>query len=152
MRRKKQPILRWCDASAPAIALGQAHRTASACLGAGCCYGRPADLPWSVNLFTARRPWLPLNISPAHRPRSIIPWPRSSASGCLWLRGVGCRVRARRMGLYLTVFPLLRFIIEFYRDDYRGFAGPFSVTQIMAMAFFCVGVWLLARNPKGEKA
>ncbi|WP_022662799.1 prolipoprotein diacylglyceryl transferase [Paucidesulfovibrio longus] len=149
MRRKRQPILRWCDASAPAIALGQAIGRLG-CLGAGCCYGRPADLPWSVT-FRSPQALAPLDI-PLH-PTQLYHSLASLLCFALLVAARGRLPRAgQRMGLYLTVFPLLRFIIEFDRDDYRGFAGPFSVTQIMAMAFFCVGVWLLARNPKGEKA
>ena len=47
MRRRGQPILPWLYAVAPGLALGQAIGRLG-CFFAGCCYGRPSDVPWAV--------------------------------------------------------------------------------------------------------
>lgn len=43
----EQEILPWLDCFAPAVALGQAVGRLG-CFFAGCCYGKPTDLPWGV--------------------------------------------------------------------------------------------------------
>jgi phosphatidylglycerol:prolipoprotein diacylglycerol transferase len=48
--RHKMPFWTTCDVFAPGIALG--HVTGRlGCFAAGCCYGRPTDVPWGV-IFT----------------------------------------------------------------------------------------------------
>ncbi|MGD9040706.1 MAG: prolipoprotein diacylglyceryl transferase, partial [Desulfobacteraceae bacterium] len=51
------------DLCAPGIAIGQAIGRLG-CLMAGCCYGKPTDLPWAVT-FTHPQSLAPLNI-PLH--------------------------------------------------------------------------------------
>ena len=49
--RHRLPFWTTCDVFAPGIALG--HVTGRlGCLAAGCCYGRPADVPWAIT-FTS---------------------------------------------------------------------------------------------------
>ncbi len=148
LRRKKQPILRWLDAAAPGIALGQAVGRFG-CLMAGCCYGKPApDLPWAVT-FTHPQSLAPL-FTPLH-PTQIYHALAGFATFAILLMVRG-RVWApgRLMGLFLVLYALFRIIIEFFRGDYRGFAGPVSVTQIMALAFAGLGVYLLTRKSKAS--
>ncbi|MFQ5458464.1 MAG: prolipoprotein diacylglyceryl transferase [Myxococcota bacterium] len=47
MRRWKLPIWRTCDLMAPAVPLGIFFGRIG-CFSAGCCYGRPTDVPWAV--------------------------------------------------------------------------------------------------------
>jgi phosphatidylglycerol:prolipoprotein diacylglycerol transferase len=148
VRRHNQPPLPWCDAAAPAIALGQAIGRLG-CLGAGCCYGKPTTLPWGIT-FHAEQSLAPQNIS-------LHPTQIYHALAALLCFGVLVLLRQRlprpgqRLGLYLVMFPVLRFIIEFFRDDHRGTVGPISLTQLMAGIFLSVGLWLLFHQPKGEQ-
>ncbi|HUQ49815.1 MAG TPA: prolipoprotein diacylglyceryl transferase family protein, partial [Terriglobales bacterium] len=65
MKLKGMPILRTCDAFAPGVAFGHGLGRLG-CFAAGCCYGRPTDLPWGI---TFTNPWAqksvgtPLNVS-----------------------------------------------------------------------------------------
>ena len=50
--KHRLPFWTTCDVFAPGIALG--HVTGRlGCLAAGCCYGRPADVPWAIDVFGA---------------------------------------------------------------------------------------------------
>ena len=47
MWRHKMPLWTTCDVFAPGIALGHAVGRLG-CLMAGCCYGRPTNVPWAI--------------------------------------------------------------------------------------------------------
>jgi phosphatidylglycerol:prolipoprotein diacylglycerol transferase len=47
MRRRHMPALKTCDVFAPGLALGHSIGRLG-CFAAGCCYGKPTDLPWGV--------------------------------------------------------------------------------------------------------
>jgi phosphatidylglycerol:prolipoprotein diacylglycerol transferase len=148
LRRKKQRVLPWLDTAAPGIALGQAVGRIG-CLMAGCCYGKPApELPWAVT-FTHAKSIAPL-FTPLH-PTQIY---HSLAGFITFAVLLACRKRfttpGRLMGLFLVLYAAFRIAIEFFRGDYRGFAGPVSLTQILALAFAGLGVYLLTRQPKAS--
>lgn len=46
-------------------------------------------------------------------------------------------------GLYMVLYAVWRFIIEFYRDDYRGNVGALSTSQFISLFIFVGGVVLL---------
>ena len=67
IRRQGLPLWTTCDVFAPGIALGHVVGRLG-CLMAGCCFGKPADVPWAIALHrsgrigrwnTARRPASP---------------------------------------------------------------------------------------------
>lgn len=47
LKSQKQKILPWLDSFAPAVALGQSVGRLG-CFFAGCCYGKPTELPWGI--------------------------------------------------------------------------------------------------------
>jgi prolipoprotein diacylglyceryltransferase len=47
LRRWRLPVLQVMDIAGPALAVGQAFGRIG-CLLAGCCWGRPVDLPWAI--------------------------------------------------------------------------------------------------------
>lgn len=51
-------------------------------------------------------------------------------------------------GLYMVLYALWRFIIEFYRDDYRGNVGALSTSQFISLFIFVGGVVLLVLSRK----
>src|ERR1700730_12610505 len=67
IRRAGLPLWTTCDVCAPGIALG--HVVALfGCLFAGCCYGRPTNVPWAITFtdpFAAANVGTPLNV-PLH--------------------------------------------------------------------------------------
>ena len=67
LRRHRMPMWTVTDVFAPGIALGHVIGRLG-CLFAGCCFGRPTDVPWAItfhNEFAARNVGTPLGI-PLH--------------------------------------------------------------------------------------
>jgi phosphatidylglycerol:prolipoprotein diacylglycerol transferase len=143
-RRRRQNFLQWLDCVVPGIVLGQAVGRVG-CFMAGCCYGRPSDLPWACTFTDPASLAEPLGV--ALHPTQLY---HAGANLLIFLVLVGARGRlgatGRRTGLYLVLFAVARFIIEFYRADFRGTLGPFSVTHATTAAFGLAGMWLLFRN------
>jgi len=156
MRRAGLPPLRTADAFAPAIALGHSIGRVG-CFLAGCCWGRPAHLPWSV---TFTRPLahelvgVPLGI-PLH-PAQIY----ESLAELIIFFVLLARFRAPHrdgsvIGLYLVLYSAFRFCIEFVRDpadlSYPA-GGPLSFTQWTALVLAALGAYLIVRRPALRKS
>ena len=122
MRRHAMPLWTTCDAFAPGIALGQAVGRVG-CLLAGCCYGRPTDLPWGItftNTLAAANVGTPLEVS-------LHPTQLYESAAALLILGFllfferrGNAFAGRTFWTYLLLYPTARFFIEFYRGDPRG--------------------------------
>ncbi|HUR19651.1 MAG TPA: prolipoprotein diacylglyceryl transferase family protein, partial [Vicinamibacterales bacterium] len=90
------------------------------CLLAGCCYGRPTDVPWAITFtdpLAAQNVGTPLGI-PLH------PTQMYDAGAELIILAVllfterkGKPFAGRTFWLYLLLYGISRFIIEFYRGD-----------------------------------
>ena len=59
----------------------------------------------------------------------------------------------RLMAMYCLIYPVYRFILEYFRDDeYRGFLGRFSTSQVISILFIVVTVVILfVLNHKKKK-
>src|SRR5215203_6910345 len=117
MGRHRLPFWTTCDVFAPGIALG--HVTGRlGCFAAGCCYGKPTDVPWAVvftNPAAAANVGTPLGI-PLH------PTQLYEAGAELLILGVVLFMERRGRGFpgrtfwgYMFLYAVSRFIIEFYR-------------------------------------
>ncbi len=134
--KKRLPPLRIADLAAPGIALGQAISRLG-CLSAGCCYGKPTGLPWGItfrNQYSYDNVGVPLNI-PLH-PTQIY---EAAGALCLFVFLMWRLARKHAAGQiiveYLALYALLRFVVEFFRDDDRGFVlyGLLSTSQFIAI-------------------
>lgn len=134
--KKGLPVWTMADISAPGIALGQAIGRIG-CLSAGCCYGKPTSLPWAVtftNSYANENVGVPLNI--ALHPTQLY---ESIGAFCLFLYLMWRLPRRRIRGViileYLILYAVLRFAIEFFRGDDRGFVlyGLLSTSQFIAI-------------------
>ncbi|MCE2515515.1 MAG: prolipoprotein diacylglyceryl transferase [Acidobacteria bacterium] len=136
MRRHRLPLWTTCDAFAPGIALGQAVGRLG-CLLAGCCYGRPTDLPWGItftNTLAAANVGTPLDISlhPTQLYESAATLGILGALLLLERRGGG--FAGRTFWTYLLLYPIARFVIELYRGDPRGMAfGLLPTSQFVSL-------------------
>ncbi|MES9995115.1 prolipoprotein diacylglyceryl transferase [Desulfovibrio aminophilus] len=143
-RRRQQPVLPWLDAVAPGLALGETIGRLG-CFSAGCCYGQLCGMPWAVTFTDPRSLAVPLNM-PLH-PTQLY----HSLSGLLTF-GILLALRDRLtrpgslMGLFLVLFSLSRFGVEFFRADFRGQLGPFSVTQAVYALFLGLGLFLMTNK------
>ncbi len=135
VHRHRMPFWTTCDVAAPGIALG--HITGRlGCFAAGCCYGKPTDMPWAVvftNPLANANVGTPLGI-PLH-PTQIY-----EAGAALLILVVllaterrGRPFPGRTFWLYMLLYAVSRFIIEFFRGDPRGTVfGLMSTSQFIA--------------------
>jgi phosphatidylglycerol---prolipoprotein diacylglyceryl transferase len=141
------------DIAVPGIALGQAIGRLG-CLSAGCCYGKPTQMPWGItftNSYAYENVGVPLNI-PLH-PTQIY---ESVGTFCLFLflmrRFSKKHADGRILLEYVSLYAFMRFAIEFFRDDDRGFVlyGLLSTSQLIAILTILVSAaiyFFLARRP-----
>jgi phosphatidylglycerol---prolipoprotein diacylglyceryl transferase len=135
-RKQQIPVLTTADLAVPGIALGQAIARMG-CLSAGCCYGKPTHVPWGIT-FTSQyandNVSVPLNI-PLH-PTQIY---EAAGNVCLFLFLTWRLSKKRNTGQllleFLGLYALLRFLVEFYRNDERGFVlyDLLSTSQFIAV-------------------
>ena len=81
-RRHALPPWKTSDALAPAVVLGQCIGRLG-CFSAGCCYGKPADVPWAVTFrdsYAARTVGTPVRRAASMRAWVSSPVTRSSSS------------------------------------------------------------------------
>lgn len=146
LRKHRLPLWTSADLFAPGIALGYMVGRLG-CLLAGCCFGRPTDVPWAIT-FTDPMANLnvgtPLNV-PLH-PTQLY----ESAAGLIILGvllAAERRSRAfagRTFWLFVLLYSVSRFIIEFYRGDERGM--PFdalSTSQLISLLLFPLSLFML---------
>jgi phosphatidylglycerol---prolipoprotein diacylglyceryl transferase len=126
-----------CDAFAPGIALG--HVTGRlGCFAAGCCWGKPTDVPWGV-VFTN-----PLAAAQVGTPLGIRLHPTQLYEAGVELLILGLLLATEKRGrafpgrtfwLYMLLYAISRYIIEIYRGDPRGVV-PFldiSTSQFISL-------------------
>ncbi|MCX7803947.1 MAG: prolipoprotein diacylglyceryl transferase [Planctomycetota bacterium] len=126
-RRRKLPVIGFCDLCAPTVALGLAFGRIG-CFLNGCCFGKPSDLPWAVS-FPPGSPaffqHLHEGLIPAAAEGSLHIHPtqlyESLGAFLLWLVLEATYRRRRFDGQTTAMFFLLyapgRFLVELMRDD-----------------------------------
>jgi phosphatidylglycerol:prolipoprotein diacylglycerol transferase len=152
--RHRMPFWTTCDVFAPGIALG--HVTGRlGCLAAGCCYGKPTDLPWGItftNPLAATNVGTPLGI-PLH-PTQL--YEAGAALIIVTLLLVterrGRPFAGRTFWTYMFLYSVSRYIIEMYRGDPRGTVfGIFSTSQFISVVLGPLSLfmlfWLSRRTP-----
>ena len=127
------------------------------CLLAGCCYGKPTDLPWAVT-FTD-----PLAASNVGTPLGVSLHPTQLYESLatllilifllIWERK-GHAYAGRTFWTYLFLYPTTRFIIEFYRGDPRGTVFDLlSTSQFVSVMIVPISIAMLivlARNNRSS--
>jgi phosphatidylglycerol:prolipoprotein diacylglycerol transferase len=144
--KHRMPFWTTCDVFAPGIALG--HVTGRlGCFAAGCCYGKPTDVPWAViftNPLAAANVGTPLGI-PLH-PTQLY------EAGAELLILILLLVTERRGKLfagrtfwsYMFLYAVSRYVIEIYRGDPRGALLGFSTSQFISLVLAPLSLVMLA--------
>lgn len=141
IRKWRLPVLRTMDAFAPGIALGQAIGRLG-CFAAGCCWGKECHLPWGVRFRSDFAAPVPLD-------KTLHPVQLYESAADLIIFAVLYRRFSRShrageaIGLYLVLYSIARFIIEFFREHEQALVGPFSLTQWLALALLAFGAGIL---------
>ena len=145
IRKVGLPLWTTCDVFAPGIALGHIIGRFG-CFFAGCCYGKPTNLPWGITFtdpFTAVNVGTPLNI-PLH-PTQLY---EAGAEALILLMLLATEARGRRFPgrtfwLYVFLYGISRYVIEIYRDDPRGMVGTFSTSQFISLILVPLSIVML---------
>lgn len=150
MRREALPALRTMDAFAPGIALGQAIGRLG-CFAAGCCWGRECSLPWGVRFRSNEASPVPLDktLHPAQLYESAADLLIFAVLYQQFGRGAK---PGRVIGLYLALYSVARFIVEFFREHEQSLVGPFSLTQWIALGLLAAGLVVLLFNGQSVNA
>ncbi|MEW6410447.1 MAG: prolipoprotein diacylglyceryl transferase [Nitrospirota bacterium] len=137
LKKAKLPAWKVADIIAPSIAIGLTIGRWG-CFSAGCCYGRETDLPWGV-VFTDPYSLARLGV-PLH-PTQLY---ESLGSFLIFLVLVIKRRKKTFEGqlflLFLLLYSILRFVIEFFRADeardilYNGISIAQGISIIIAVA------------------
>jgi phosphatidylglycerol:prolipoprotein diacylglycerol transferase len=146
LRKHRLPLWTSGDLFAPGIALGYMVGRLG-CLMAGCCYGRQTEVAWAIT-FTDPAANLnvgtPLNV-PLH-PTQVY----ESLAGLvifvllLALERRGRTFPGRTFWMFVLLYAVSRFIIEFYRGDDRGFVfDVVSTSQAISIVLAPVALFML---------
>src|SRR5437763_4259746 len=156
IHRAGLPLWTTCDAFAPGIALGHVIGRFG-CFFAGCCYGKPTSVPWAITFtdpFAAANVGTPLNV-PLH-PTQLY---EAGAEFLILIvllatEKAGRKFAGRTFWLYMLLYAISRYVIEYYRDDPRGTVGPFSTSQFISLilAPLAVGMLVYLRRFSGGPA
>lgn len=138
-RIKKLKFLPYFDLLIPSVALAQGFGRVG-CLLAGCCYGHETNSPIGIVFHTSA--YAPNNISLV--PTQII------SSGLNFLHFFVLIWFAKRKkadgqvgAVYLILYSIGRFILEYYRGDLiRGSVGALSTSQFISIFTVIAGVVL----------
>lgn len=145
-RKKGWDILSAFDLIIPSLPLAQGFGRIG-CFLAGCCYGSVTTLPIGVEFKNS--PFAPANLHlhPTQIYSSIFDF--MLAFFLLWYDRRE-RKKGRVFSLYLIIYSIGRFLIEFLRDDPRGSVSIFSTSQFISIFVVLIGVLLF--NAKKIKA
>jgi len=129
------------DASSLGIILGLAFGRLG-CTFAGCCFGN-VHPPWAIT-FTDPACLAPLHV-PLH-PTQIYESAGSFAIfGFLYATRDRFKTPGMRFWTMLILYGAARSFFEIFRDDPRGFVGPFSESQVVSAALIAYAVVSILR-------
>ncbi|MEI6667802.1 MAG: prolipoprotein diacylglyceryl transferase [Acidobacteriota bacterium] len=146
VRRCRLPVWATADAIAPGIALGHVVGRMG-CLLAGCCYGLPTTLPWGITFndaFAASNVGTPLHL--ALHPTQLYD---AAAESLILFLLLGTERRGRRFDgrtfwVYILLYAISRFGIEFFRGDPRGATLGWSTSQLISLGLVPLAIVMLA--------
>lgn len=120
MKRYRLPWWKTADACAPGIAIGSFFGR-QGCFAAGCCWGKPTDLPWGVKFTELGHEITGVPIDAHLHPTQLY---ESFAMLLVFVVLLWLHKRKRFDGqvvlFYGLLYSVVRFSIEFVRDDPRG--------------------------------
>ena len=145
IKRVGLPLWTTCDVFAPGIALGHVIGRFG-CFFAGCCFGKPTNVPWAITFtdpFAQANVGTPLNV-PLH-PTQLY---EAGAELLILIFLLTTETRGRKFAgrtfwLYMLLYSVSRFVIEFYRGDERGNLGPFSTSQVVSVILAPLAIGML---------
>ena len=132
MKRYQLPWWKTADACAPGIAIGNFFGR-QGCFAAGCCWGKPTTLPWGVKFTELGHEITGVPTNTYLHPTQLY---ESFAMLLVFLFLFWLHKRKRFDGqvilAYALLYSIVRFAIEFVRDDPRG--DIFGLTTLTGLS------------------
>jgi len=143
LKRRALPVSAYADTTAPALAISLAVGRLG-CWFNGCCYGKPVSWGWAVPELGDGTPRHPVQLYEAGGALAI---------GLALMAVPAPKRRASLFALFLVAYAIMRFGLEFLRDDPRGPAiAGMSVSQAASVLGLLAGlVIVLAGSRSGRK-
>ena len=146
-RYKKVDFVKYLDLVLPAVAFAQGCGRIG-CFFAGCCYGRETDFPLSFQYWQS-----------VYAPNGVklIPTQIYSSIGDFAIAFVLMAYAKREPGRgkvaagYCILYSIGRFIIEIFRNDYRGAIGFLSTSQLISIFILLIGIAMYIWANKNAK-
>lgn len=142
-RRYQLGFARVADVFAPGVALGTAIGRVG-CFSAGCCWGKPTDVPWAVTFtdpYSARIVGVPLHtpLHPTQLYEAVVLLGIFALLLWLWRQP---RFAGQVFAAFLLLYGAARFGLEFFRGDPRGsvLGGSLSMPQVLSIAVCVIAV------------
>jgi phosphatidylglycerol:prolipoprotein diacylglycerol transferase len=114
------------------------------CFFSGCCWGKPTDLPWAVTFpDVARKLHSGLPSVPIHPTQIYLSLDALAILAVLVVLYRHKRFHGRIIAVYVLLYSVTRFLIEFVRGDAeRGsvFGGRLSTSQFLAILLAAAAV------------
>lgn len=145
VHKHQLPFWKVTDSVVIGVPLGQMFGRLG-CVAAGCCYGKPTDLPWAITFTSELSAGAPLNV-PLH-PVQIY----ESIGNLLiflalylWARSGKQRFDGQIVIGYFMLYPILRISTELFRGDtVRGFFMQETLGQLISTSQLISLLLLLA--------
>ncbi len=143
-RYKKVDVVKYLDLVLPAVAFAQGCGRIG-CFFAGCCYGRETDSVLSIQYWQS---------SYAPNGVKLVPTQIYSSIGDFALAFLLMAYAKREpkkgkvAACYCIFYSIGRFIIEIFRNDYRGALGALSTSQIISVLILIVGIGVFVAADK----
>ena len=141
-KRKHLSFLEYFDLLMPSVALAQGFGRIG-CFLAGCCYGRETDAFWGVTFPEG-------SLAPSGV--KLIPAQLLSSAGDFLIMFILLiySKHSKKSGnvgfLYMLLYGIGRFLIEFLRSDDRGTVGLLSTSQFISIGIILLALFLFFRD------
>lgn len=137
IRLRKLPILKTLDIMIPIVPIGQVFGRLG-CFLAGCCHGIPSNVPWAMSFPNGLYP-IHVRVHPTQLYEMVTYLCIFFLLWKLRKKEIKCGVK---LGLYLILAGLGRFIVEFYRLNPKVLLS-LTVPQIMAALGIMLGAFVI---------
>lgn len=160
---KRESFTALSDHMCTVVPLGHAFGRIG-CFFFGCCYGRRSECALAVHFPVHSPAWYAQleagEIAPdAPHALGVLPTQLVEAAALLaifaLLAVLYARLKDRRgflTGLYLALYALVRFGIEYLRGDPRAEVGPLSIAQTISVCMFALGAFFIFRAARRARA
>ena len=135
-RYKKADFVRYLDLVIPAVAFAQGCGRIG-CFFAGCCYGRETDSIFHIQYWQSEYAPNGVKLIPTQIYSSI----GDFAIAFLLMAYAKREPKKGKVAAgYCILYSVGRFVIEMFRNDYRGALGALSTSQMISIVILALGI------------